>query len=54
MGQDWLAKQLGMGNRANVSRAVRIEATDDESGATSVASCRCLTNIGTIMKLNME
>jgi len=29
MGQDWLAKQLGMGNRANVSRAVKeIEAAE--------------------------
>lgn len=31
MGQDWLARQLGMGNRANVSRAVReIEEAEDE------------------------
>ena len=31
MGQDWLAKQLGMGNRANVSRAVKqIEEIEDE------------------------
>ena len=35
MGQDWLAKQLGMGNRANVSRAVKeIEATADDPVAT--------------------
>ena len=30
-GQDWLAKQLGMGNRVNVSRAVKeIEEAEGE------------------------
>ncbi len=31
MGQDWISEQLGMGNRANVSRAVKeVENTEDE------------------------
>lgn len=35
MGQDWLASQLGMGNRANVSRAVKeIEAAEGEPVVT--------------------